>query len=74
MSLSDCPKCWSTPCECGHEYRDWKIDRLEEHIEMLSRVLAEKKKGMDEEGRHNQDTRADQVVYKDMEETVDHDG
>lgn len=21
MALSDCPKCWDTPCTCGHEYR-----------------------------------------------------
>lgn len=21
MALSDCEKCWSTPCECGWEYR-----------------------------------------------------
>lgn len=21
MSLSDCIKCWSTPCECGHDYK-----------------------------------------------------
>ncbi len=20
MSLSDCPKCWDTPCTCGHEW------------------------------------------------------
>lgn len=23
MSLSDCPKCWDTPCSCGWEYRKW---------------------------------------------------
>ena len=22
MSLSDCPKCWETPCVCGWEYRN----------------------------------------------------
>jgi hypothetical protein len=22
MSLSDCPKCWDTPCTCGWEYKD----------------------------------------------------
>jgi len=25
MSLSDCPKCWSTPCECGYEWRNSDI-------------------------------------------------
>jgi len=23
MSLSDCIKCWDTPCSCGYDYRDW---------------------------------------------------
>lgn len=23
MALSDCPKCWDTPCLCGYEYRLW---------------------------------------------------
>ena len=22
MALSDCIKCWSTPCECGHEFKN----------------------------------------------------
>ena len=21
MSMSDCPKCWDTPCTCGYDYR-----------------------------------------------------
>jgi hypothetical protein len=27
MALSDCPKCWSTPCNCGYQYRNWPKDR-----------------------------------------------
>lgn len=23
MSLSDCPRCWDTPCTCGYEYKNW---------------------------------------------------
>lgn len=23
MSLSDCEKCWDTPCQCGWEYRGY---------------------------------------------------
>ena len=31
MSLSDCVKCWNTPCTCGYEYRNWtKIARIEQ--------------------------------------------
>jgi hypothetical protein len=22
MALSDCTKCWSTPCDCGHEFKN----------------------------------------------------
>ena len=25
MALSDCPRCWETPCVCGYEYKDWSI-------------------------------------------------
>ena len=44
MSLSDCVKCWETPCVCGHDYKDWSEQRLEDHINMLKRVLDEQKK------------------------------
>ena len=23
MALSDCPKCWDTPCVCGHTYKNY---------------------------------------------------
>lgn len=32
MSLSDCPKCWDTPCSCGWEYRYRSNDKLVEFI------------------------------------------
>jgi len=25
MALSDCPKCWNTPCECGYEFKNWGV-------------------------------------------------
>jgi hypothetical protein len=28
MSLGDCEKCWSTPCECGYAYRNYSIEHL----------------------------------------------
>jgi hypothetical protein len=27
--MSDCPKCWDNPCECGWEYRHWPRERRE---------------------------------------------
>jgi hypothetical protein len=44
MSLSDCEKCWDTPCTCGHEYKSWTVARLREQIAMFKRVLAEKER------------------------------
>jgi hypothetical protein len=23
MAMSDCEKCWETPCSCGWDYRNW---------------------------------------------------
>lgn len=42
MSLSDCEKCWDTPCMCGYGYRGWTEAGLREHISMLQRVLDDK--------------------------------
>lgn len=40
--MSDCEKCWETPCACGHEYRDWSVERVNQLIATLHRVLTEK--------------------------------
>lgn len=29
MALSDCIKCWRTPCECRHEFKDKSRDYKE---------------------------------------------
>ena len=36
MSLSDCVKCWDTPCTCGYDYKDYSKRR---RIELASVVL-----------------------------------
>jgi hypothetical protein len=36
MSLSDCTKCWETPCICGHEYEYYTADS---RIHLASVVL-----------------------------------
>lgn len=40
MALSDCVKCWDTPCTCGWEQRGWLIENLEKRIKFLQKVLA----------------------------------
>lgn len=30
--LTDCIKCWSTPCTCGYDYRNYSIDGFTEFI------------------------------------------
>lgn len=39
MSLSDCEKCWDTPCTCGWEYRYWETEEIYQQIMMLRMVL-----------------------------------
>ena len=36
MSLSDCVKCWNTPCMCGYDYRKWTRNQ---RIEQAAAVL-----------------------------------
>lgn len=41
MALSDCNKCWQTPCECGWEYKDMPPDKF---AELIAGQLSYKKK------------------------------
>ena len=43
--MFDCPKCWETPCVCGHEYKD----RTAEWINKLIRVLQAELKRRDKD-------------------------
>lgn len=57
MSLSDCSKCWETPCCCGHGYRDWPEARILGLIDALISVLQNREptapvKGHDESCKH----------------------
>lgn len=44
MSLSDCPKCWETPCLCGHGYAKWSAKALQSFIVMLNGLVLAKEK------------------------------
>jgi hypothetical protein len=41
MSLSDCIVCWNTPCECGHEYKDWSWERIHNLITVMIQAKTE---------------------------------
>jgi hypothetical protein len=43
MSLSDCEKCWDTPCECGHKYKDASIEWLTKMRDMFNRLIEDRK-------------------------------
>lgn len=36
MSMSDCEKCWDTPCTCGWEYRHWTKQR---RVKLVAAIL-----------------------------------
>lgn len=39
MSLSDCEKCWNTPCTCGYEYKKYSTKRLLELKNVIDKEL-----------------------------------
>jgi hypothetical protein len=39
MAMSDCEKCWDTPCECGWEYRKWDKKRLVKMRDMFQQLI-----------------------------------
>jgi hypothetical protein len=53
MSLTDCVKCWDTPCGCGYEYRKWPVKAMCEHIASITqyRTKEEAKKILEEAWR-----------------------
>ena len=42
MALSDCIKCWDTPCTCGHEWEKYNKEQLEKHLVMILDVYERK--------------------------------
>lgn len=42
MSITDCVKCWNTPCICGYDYKDWSIESLKSLRDIFNRLIQEK--------------------------------
>lgn len=39
MSMSDCVKCWDTPCSCGWDYRNYAEQTCLERIAMFKAII-----------------------------------
>jgi hypothetical protein len=44
MALSDCPKCWETPCVCGYDYRMYDMDRLIKMRDMFQKLIDDRQR------------------------------
>lgn len=33
--MSDCIKCWETPCSCGWDYKDWSKAKREHYAAVI---------------------------------------
>jgi hypothetical protein len=43
MALSDCPKCWDTPCTCGHEGYSIVYHTKENSLKIKEQIVNEVK-------------------------------
>jgi hypothetical protein len=49
MAMSDCIKCWETPCCCGHEYKTYPLSKLLEIYDVVKKELVSRGKLPEEE-------------------------
>ena len=40
--LSDCLKCWDTPCTCGWDYKNYTIESLSNHLANITQYRDKK--------------------------------
>ncbi len=39
MAMSDCEKCYETPCICGYSYGTWTLERLKDFRNTIDIVI-----------------------------------
>lgn len=61
MSLSDCEKCWNTPCTCGYEYKKYSTSLLLTLKEVIDKELDDRK------NQHNEDIKPDNPAILNIE-------
>jgi hypothetical protein len=44
MAMSDCPKCWDTPCTCGWDWRQKPLEDLIKQRDILLKAIEFKTK------------------------------
>ena len=45
MAMSDCEKCWETPCVCGYDYETWETPRIQALVDVLTKLVARRSAG-----------------------------
>ncbi len=71
MAMSDCSKCWDTPCTCGWKLRNRSIGWLENQKRIIEKALEFKK--LNPNAKHallfgNKKTKDDERYYKFIQE------
>ena len=45
MALTDCERCWDTPCTCGYSYETWETPAIQSLADVLQGLLARRAAG-----------------------------
>jgi hypothetical protein len=45
MAMSDCEKCWDTPCTCGYDYETWDTSKIVELRDVLDALVKRREAG-----------------------------
>ena len=65
MSLSDCIKCWNTPCTCGSNFQRHQILNLEEKYPNIEKMIDKMTNGGDAEMKNIQIDYSTKIILLD---------